>query len=106
MEDELGPPALAYTKWAAEMAVDLDTRVPWTMGKQVDAPDPVVSIESHHDPNIQSATYLMPILVLESCRSIPAMVSTATGSIRTSLINRRCGVKPGQGGEFGTELAL
>lgn len=36
-----GPP---YVKWAAEMAVGLQTGVPWVMCKQDDAPDPVVSL--------------------------------------------------------------
>lgn len=30
-------------KWAAEMAVELNTQVPWVMCKEEDAPDPVVS---------------------------------------------------------------
>lgn len=38
---ERGPP---YIKWAAEMAVGLQTGVPWVMCKQDDAPDPVVSL--------------------------------------------------------------
>lgn len=37
---EKGPP---YVKWAAAMAVGLQTGVPWVMCKQSDAPDPVVS---------------------------------------------------------------
>lgn len=44
MEYELGAPAKAYTKWAAQMAVGLGTGVPWVMCKQDDAPDPIVSI--------------------------------------------------------------
>lgn len=50
IENEYGPveweikdPGKAYTKWAAQMAVGLDTGVPWIMCKQEDAPDPVVS---------------------------------------------------------------
>ncbi|XP_052200823.1 LOW QUALITY PROTEIN: beta-galactosidase 16-like [Diospyros lotus] len=35
-----GPP---YVLWAAEMAVGLQTGVPWTMCKQDDAPDPVIN---------------------------------------------------------------
>ncbi|KAJ4713749.1 Beta-galactosidase [Melia azedarach] len=35
-----GPP---YVKWAAEMAVGLQTGVPWVMCKQDDAPDPVIN---------------------------------------------------------------
>ncbi|XP_042491413.1 beta-galactosidase 6 isoform X2 [Macadamia integrifolia] len=37
---EKGPP---YVRWAAEMAVGLDTGVPWVMCKQDDAPDPVIN---------------------------------------------------------------
>lgn len=40
---ENGPP---YVRWAAEMAVGLQTGVPWVMCKQDDAPDPVVSFVS------------------------------------------------------------
>ncbi|XP_068653688.1 beta-galactosidase 6-like [Aristolochia californica] len=37
---EKGPP---YVRWAAKMAVDLETGVPWVMCKQDDAPDPVIN---------------------------------------------------------------
>lgn len=37
---EQGP---SYVRWAASMAVGLETGVPWVMCKQADAPDPVVS---------------------------------------------------------------
>ncbi|CAK9169228.1 unnamed protein product [Ilex paraguariensis] len=37
---EKGPP---YVQWAAEMAVGLQTGVPWMMCKQDDAPDPVIN---------------------------------------------------------------
>ncbi|XP_022720179.1 beta-galactosidase 16-like [Durio zibethinus] len=37
---EKGPP---YVKWAAQMAVGLQTGVPWMMCKQDDAPDPVIN---------------------------------------------------------------
>lgn len=50
MESELGAPGRAYTEWAAKMAVDLGTGVPWIMCKQDDAPDPIVSI----DPALKS----------------------------------------------------
>ncbi|CAI9114311.1 OLC1v1015007C1 [Oldenlandia corymbosa var. corymbosa] len=43
VEYELGAPAKAYTKWAAKMAVDLGTGVPWVMCKQDDAPDPLIN---------------------------------------------------------------
>ncbi|KAM7514821.1 hypothetical protein LguiA_004404 [Lonicera macranthoides] len=37
---EKGPP---YVRWAAQMAVGLQTGVPWMMCKQDDAPDPVIN---------------------------------------------------------------
>ncbi|XP_042020358.1 beta-galactosidase-like isoform X2 [Salvia splendens] len=43
MEYELGAPAVGYTEWAAKMAVDLGTGVPWIMCKQDDAPDPIIN---------------------------------------------------------------
>ncbi|KAK7265368.1 hypothetical protein RJT34_32987 [Clitoria ternatea] len=42
VEWEIGAPGKVYTKWAAQMAVGLDTGVPWIMCKQEDAPDPVI----------------------------------------------------------------
>ena len=33
-----------YVNWAAKMAVEMGTGVPWVMCKEDDAPDPVVSI--------------------------------------------------------------
>ncbi|MFQ6642638.1 hypothetical protein Gotur_017234 [Gossypium turneri] len=43
VEWEIGDPGKAYTKWAAQIAVGLDTGVPWIMCKQDDAPDPVIN---------------------------------------------------------------
>ncbi|XP_075493962.1 beta-galactosidase [Primulina tabacum] len=43
MEYELGAAGRAYSDWAAKMAVDLGTGVPWVMCKQDDAPDPVIN---------------------------------------------------------------
>ncbi|KAK4774138.1 hypothetical protein SAY87_029157 [Trapa incisa] len=42
VEWEIGAPGKAYTKWAASMAVGLNTGVPWIMCKQEDAPDPII----------------------------------------------------------------
>ncbi|XP_071723049.1 beta-galactosidase-like isoform X2 [Rutidosis leptorrhynchoides] len=42
VEWEIGAPGKAYTKWAAQMAVGLDTGVPWIMCKQEDTPDPLI----------------------------------------------------------------
>ncbi|PIN15803.1 Beta-galactosidase [Handroanthus impetiginosus] len=39
----LGPPGQQYVNWAANMAVGLDTGVPWVMCKEDDAPDPVIN---------------------------------------------------------------
>ncbi|KAG8497877.1 hypothetical protein CXB51_007367 [Gossypium anomalum] len=38
-----GPAGKAYVKWAAKMAVGLNTGVPWVMCKEYDAPDPVIN---------------------------------------------------------------
>ncbi|OMO75598.1 Glycoside hydrolase, family 35 [Corchorus olitorius] len=38
-----GPAGQAYVKWAAQMAVGLETGVPWVMCKEYDAPDPVIN---------------------------------------------------------------
>ncbi|GFQ05582.1 beta-galactosidase 5 [Phtheirospermum japonicum] len=50
IENEYGPLAkiigydgLKYTNWAANMAVEMETGVPWVMCKQDDAPDPCIN---------------------------------------------------------------
>ncbi|KAH6781302.1 beta galactosidase 1 [Perilla frutescens var. frutescens] len=43
LESGFGAAGQAYTQWAAKMAVDLGTGVPWIMCKQVDAPDPIIN---------------------------------------------------------------
>ncbi|KAG0490588.1 hypothetical protein HPP92_007451 [Vanilla planifolia] len=43
LEWDQGAPVKAYAAWAAEMAVGLDTGVPWIMCKEDDAPDPVIN---------------------------------------------------------------
>ncbi|KZV53365.1 beta-galactosidase 3-like [Dorcoceras hygrometricum] len=40
---DFGAAGHAYITWAAKMAVDLNTGVPWLMCKQEDAPDPVIN---------------------------------------------------------------
>ncbi|CAH8338182.1 unnamed protein product [Eruca vesicaria subsp. sativa] len=42
VEWEIGAPGKAYTKWAAQMALGLQTGVPWIMCKQEDAPSPII----------------------------------------------------------------
>ncbi|KDP31634.1 hypothetical protein JCGZ_14859 [Jatropha curcas] len=42
VEEAFGEEGQAYVKWAAQMAVGLNTGVPWVMCKQNDAPDPVI----------------------------------------------------------------
>lgn len=46
VEPAFGSGGPRYVRWAAEMAVGLQTGVPWMMCKQNDAPDPIVSV--HH----------------------------------------------------------
>jgi beta-galactosidase len=48
VEYEIGHPGVAYTQWAAGMAVGTHTGVPWIMCKQGDAPDPIVRISYSH----------------------------------------------------------
>ncbi|GAB4837804.1 hypothetical protein Ancab_027328 [Ancistrocladus abbreviatus] len=43
VEWDIGAPGKAYARWAAQMAVGLQTGVPWVMCKQDDAPDPVIN---------------------------------------------------------------
>ncbi|KAG0486825.1 hypothetical protein HPP92_008920 [Vanilla planifolia] len=43
LEWDQGQPAKTYAAWAAQMAVGLDTGVPWIMCKEDDAPDPVIN---------------------------------------------------------------
>ncbi|KAL8102570.1 hypothetical protein AgCh_027184 [Apium graveolens] len=42
VEWEIGAPGKSYTKWFANMAVGLNTGVPWIMCKQEDTPDPII----------------------------------------------------------------
>lgn len=42
-EVEYGSAGVQYMNWAAQMAVGMDTGVPWVMCKQDDAPDPVIN---------------------------------------------------------------
>jgi hypothetical protein len=42
-----GAAAKPYIRWAAGMAVALDTGVPWVMCQQTDAPDPIVATLHH-----------------------------------------------------------
>lgn len=42
-DKEFGAAGFAYMNWAAKMAVQMETGVPWVMCKQDDAPDPMVS---------------------------------------------------------------
>ncbi|XP_027919418.1 beta-galactosidase-like [Vigna unguiculata] len=43
VEWEIGAPGKAYTQWAAQMAVALDTGVPWIMCKHDHVPDPIIN---------------------------------------------------------------
>ena len=42
IDSAYGAAGKAYMRWAAGMAVSLDTGVPWVMCQQTDAPDPLV----------------------------------------------------------------
>ncbi|ESR45334.1 hypothetical protein CICLE_v10000420mg [Citrus x clementina] len=43
IEKAFGEAGPSYVRWAAKMAVELETGVPWVMCKQTDAPDPVIN---------------------------------------------------------------
>ncbi|KAK4756926.1 hypothetical protein SAY87_007053 [Trapa incisa] len=43
VEWEIGAPGKAYTQWAGNMAVGLNTGVPWIMCKQDHVPDPIIN---------------------------------------------------------------
>ncbi|KAK8582171.1 hypothetical protein V6N13_145151 [Hibiscus sabdariffa] len=43
IDSAYGAAAKSYIKWAADMAVSLDTGVPWVMCQQSDAPDPIIN---------------------------------------------------------------
>ncbi|KAM3330816.1 hypothetical protein ACQJBY_027123 [Aegilops geniculata] len=43
LEWDQGEPSKAYASWAANMAIALDTGVPWIMCKEDDAPDPIIN---------------------------------------------------------------
>ncbi|KNA18058.1 hypothetical protein SOVF_073980 [Spinacia oleracea] len=43
VEGAFGNKGRSYVRWAASMAVGLQTGVPWVMCKQTDAPDPVIN---------------------------------------------------------------
>ncbi|XP_044470349.1 beta-galactosidase 6-like [Mangifera indica] len=43
IEAAFGEKGPSYVRWAAKMAVELETGVPWVMCKQADAPDPVIN---------------------------------------------------------------
>ncbi|KAK1697951.1 hypothetical protein QYE76_014648 [Lolium multiflorum] len=43
VEPAFGPSGQSYVRWAAQMAVGLQTGVPWMMCKQDDAPDPIIN---------------------------------------------------------------
>ncbi|XP_018845720.1 beta-galactosidase-like [Juglans regia] len=43
VEYQIGTPGVAYSRWAASMALNQHTGVPWVMCKQQDAPDPIIN---------------------------------------------------------------
>eukprot|EP00250_Pteridium_aquilinum_P015845 c22797_g1_i1 orf=77-2668(+) len=43
IDSSYGEAGKTYIKWAAEMAIGLNTGVPWIMCNQVDAPDPIIN---------------------------------------------------------------
>lgn len=113
IENEYGPQAKAlgaeghqYANWAAEMAVKLDTGVPWVMCKEDDAPDPVVCNHLEYIklwkmyiliPTFRSL-FLKPCLLDVVCRLTHAMVSIVMISPPTNLTNQQYGLRLGLAG--------
>lgn len=52
VEKAFGDKGPSYVRWAAAMAVGLQTGVPWVMCKQDDAPDPVVRLRPTKNQNL------------------------------------------------------
>jgi hypothetical protein len=53
----LGAAGYNYVTWAANMAVELGTGVPWVMCKEEDAPDPLVSTLTLFPVDLYSFTF-------------------------------------------------
>lgn len=88
----------SYVKWAGQMAVGLQTGVPWIMCKQPDAPGPVVRTVLY--PTGYLSKINAPFLIKTDaifCRSIHATVCNAVRHFQdqTHLINRKCGPRTG-----------
>lgn len=59
----LGAAGYNYVTWAANMAVELGTGVPWVMCKEEDAPDPLVSILTLFPADLNITSLFLAILV-------------------------------------------
>lgn len=59
----LGAAGYNYVTWAANMAVELGTGVPWVMCKEEDAPDPLVSILTLFLADLNITSLFLAILV-------------------------------------------
>lgn len=73
VEWEIGAPGKAYTKWAAQMAVGLNTGVPWIMCKQEDAPDPIVTTFNFFPFSLSSICSLV-LINLDVCILVAPIV--------------------------------
>lgn len=60
----LGAAGYAYMTWAAKMAFEMNTGVPWVMCKEDDAPDPVVSILVGHKRFVMFIIHLKVLFYL------------------------------------------
>nr|POF11220.1 beta-galactosidase 6 [Quercus suber] len=76
---EKGPP---YVLWAANMAVGLQTGVPWVMCKQQDAPDPVVNIKFNN-------RIMTPVQTFDSANSWKEFIDVIVNFGDTSLKSNR-----------------
>lgn len=89
--------------WAAKMAVNLDTGVPWVMCKEDDAPDPVVTHFFDWSFILASSCSIALVLMMFITfidRLTRAMVFTATISPQTNRTSQLCGPRLGPAGTF------
>ena len=63
IDSAYGAAGKAYMRWAAGMAVSLDTGVPWVMCQQADAPDPLVRVRLVQFPTARNGMNGLPLPV-------------------------------------------
>lgn len=96
----------SYLNWAANMAIGLNTQVPWIMCKQDNAPDPMVhriclyTCLFDQISNVNCLFVVTEIIFVEFSddRLTLAMDSTVISLRLIDLINPKCGLRLGLAG--------